>query len=146
MLAPRHKTLKRVRCSTFVDWPIYPRLAHNMRASNGGRNAGRRGAPARPSARPRASWARPVARAKDAVAAGSGSRREPPPSAFLRHGATDARPRRLRVRYERAGRRPLFGRGRRQDKLRSDRRGAAPNAIVEAEVTHRLGSLSLRLA
>ncbi len=46
-------------------------------------------------------------------------------------------PRRLRVRYERAGRRPLLGRrsGRRQDDPRADRRGAADGARVEAEVT-----------
>ena len=25
----------RVRCSSLVDWPVYPRLAHTMRASNG---------------------------------------------------------------------------------------------------------------
>jgi hypothetical protein len=26
---------ERVRCSSLVDWPVYPRLAHTMRASNG---------------------------------------------------------------------------------------------------------------
>jgi hypothetical protein len=25
---------ERVRCSSLVDWPVYPRLAHTMRASN----------------------------------------------------------------------------------------------------------------
>jgi hypothetical protein len=25
---------ERVRCSPLVDWPVYPRLAHTMRASN----------------------------------------------------------------------------------------------------------------
>ena len=67
-----------------------------------------------------------VARARNAGTAGTGSRREPSPSAFLRQGATAARPRRLRVRYERAGRSPLIGRrsGRRQDDARSDRQGA----------------------
>jgi hypothetical protein len=50
-----------------------------------------------------------------------------------------ARPRRLRVRYERAGRSLLLGRrsGRRQDDVRSDRRGAADGAGVEAQVTLR---------
>jgi hypothetical protein len=28
-----------VRCS-LLDWPVYPRLAHTMRASNDRRNAG----------------------------------------------------------------------------------------------------------
>jgi hypothetical protein len=32
---------ERVRCSSLVDWPVYPRLAHTMQASNGGRNVGR---------------------------------------------------------------------------------------------------------
>ena len=30
---------ERVRCSSLVDWPVYPRLAHTMQASKGGRNA-----------------------------------------------------------------------------------------------------------
>ena len=25
---------ERVRCSSLVDWPVYPRLRHTMRASN----------------------------------------------------------------------------------------------------------------
>ena len=29
---------ERVRCSSLIDWPVYPRVAHTMRASNGGRN------------------------------------------------------------------------------------------------------------
>ena len=41
---------------------------------------------------------------RDAGATGERLKEGPPPSAFLRQGATDARPRRLRVRYERAGR------------------------------------------
>ena len=63
--------------------------------------------------RPRASWARPEAAMLIRASQGGnrGGRWErlkegPPPNAFLRQGATDARPRRPRVRYERAGRRP----------------------------------------
>jgi hypothetical protein len=26
---------ERVRCSSLIDWPVYPRLAHTMWASNG---------------------------------------------------------------------------------------------------------------
>ena len=28
------RKLERVRCSSLIDWPVYPRFAHNMRASN----------------------------------------------------------------------------------------------------------------
>ena len=28
------RKLERVRCSSLVDWPVYPRLAQTMRASN----------------------------------------------------------------------------------------------------------------
>ena len=31
--------MERVRCSSLVDWPVYPRLAHTMQASTGVRNA-----------------------------------------------------------------------------------------------------------
>jgi hypothetical protein len=34
---------ERVRCSSLVDWPIYPRLKGTMQGSKGGRNAGPRG-------------------------------------------------------------------------------------------------------
>src|SRR5271166_3577686 len=37
---------ERVRCSSLVDWPVYPRLRGTMQKPTGGRNAGRRGAPA----------------------------------------------------------------------------------------------------
>jgi hypothetical protein len=36
---------ERVRCSSLVDWPVYSRLEHSMRASNVGRMRGRRHAP-----------------------------------------------------------------------------------------------------
>ena len=35
----RERKLELVRCSSLVDWPMYPRLAHTMEASNGARNA-----------------------------------------------------------------------------------------------------------
>ena len=28
------RKLERVRCSSLIDWPVYPRLAHTMRPSN----------------------------------------------------------------------------------------------------------------
>ena len=31
---------ERVRCSSLVDWPVYPGFTHTMRASNASRNAG----------------------------------------------------------------------------------------------------------
>ena len=31
----RTRKRERVRCSALVNWPVYPRLAHTMRASNG---------------------------------------------------------------------------------------------------------------
>jgi hypothetical protein len=34
---------KRVRCSSLVDWPVYPRLRRTMQGSGWVRNAGRRG-------------------------------------------------------------------------------------------------------
>ena len=46
----------------------------------------------------------------DAGPLGTAQGAGPPPSAFLRQGATAARPRRLLVRYERAGRRPAQSR------------------------------------
>ena len=42
---------ERVRCSSLVDWPVYPRLAHTMRASNGAQCGVRRGCAARRGAR-----------------------------------------------------------------------------------------------
>jgi hypothetical protein len=36
---------ERVRCSSLVDWPVYPRLRRTMRASKGGRNSGRHSPP-----------------------------------------------------------------------------------------------------
>jgi hypothetical protein len=32
---------ERERCSSLVDWPVYPRLAHTMRASNNAQCRGR---------------------------------------------------------------------------------------------------------
>jgi hypothetical protein len=29
-----HAEAERVRCSSLVDWPVYPRFAHTMRAPN----------------------------------------------------------------------------------------------------------------
>ena len=45
LLAPlgRGAERERVRCSSLVDWPVYPRLADTMRGSIGGRNATPRG-------------------------------------------------------------------------------------------------------
>ena len=34
---------ERVRCSSLVDWPVYPRLRRIMQGSERARNAGRRG-------------------------------------------------------------------------------------------------------
>jgi adenylate cyclase len=50
---------ERMRCSSLIDWPVYPRLAHTMRASNGAQ-CGRLGVAARSclwSAMVRAAWA-----------------------------------------------------------------------------------------
>jgi hypothetical protein len=36
-----------VRCSSLIDWPVYPRLRATMQASTGARNSGRRGVPSK---------------------------------------------------------------------------------------------------
>ena len=70
---------ERVRCSPLVDWPVYPRLAYTMRASNGAQSVAdpalRRCLPPLPAMEPWASVARPEALARDSGAAGGGSRR-----------------------------------------------------------------------
>ena len=40
---------ERVRCSLLVDWPLYPRLAHTMRASNDAQRGRMRGRDAPPT-------------------------------------------------------------------------------------------------
>ena len=95
-----------MRCSSLVDWPVYPRLAHTMRASNGGQFGADAALPAafrrfRPWRVARGSAVESVpARRGTRGPLASGSRRTVA-SAFLRQGATAARPRRLRMSYPR---------------------------------------------
>ena len=44
-LAFEARKRERVRCSSLVDWPVYPRLRDTMQTSTRSRNSGRRRAP-----------------------------------------------------------------------------------------------------
>jgi hypothetical protein len=44
-LGSKTRKLERVRCSSLVDWPVYPRLRRIMHGSERGRNSGRRALP-----------------------------------------------------------------------------------------------------
>jgi hypothetical protein len=90
------------------DWPVYPRLEPTMRGSEWARNSGRRSAPAMPSAafghgrwRAGLPWRlRPVLRPWRGTRGPPGAAQEDRrPGAFLRQGATDSGPRRLRVHW-----------------------------------------------
>ena len=86
---------ERVRCSSLVDWPVYPRFGRTRLTSARTRNAGRRSAPGgSPRFRPwrlrasgaGASGARPEAQAMDAGTAGAIAMASNRPGAFLRRG------------------------------------------------------------